>query len=243
MSEGITGRGLPKVAVRGAGGTISTRSNLGPLDLVNCMVDGTTLHVEDLIRAAPRVHEVAEVLPARFRAVSSTSIALDERKAMALAIDPVVAGHPDLAAICHPAWNRGHGRNRVHAAPDSQGTRARGNGGLAAPAQRVVFRRADEPLLNALRVASDAQSWAMGVLACLDDEIHAAREVTKTSTSRLNAFQSPPSARSGCSMAAKSTTIAARCAAAAPKVNSISATWSSFPVWTSRMRTRETTAP
>jgi L-asparaginase len=53
MSGGITGRGLPKVAVMGAGGTISTRSNMGPLDLVNYMVDGTTLHVEDLIRAVP----------------------------------------------------------------------------------------------------------------------------------------------------------------------------------------------
>ncbi|MFL9921561.1 asparaginase domain-containing protein [Paraburkholderia fungorum] len=46
-------------------------------------------------------------------------------------------------------------------------------------------------VLNALRVASDTQSWGMGVLVCLNDEIHAAREVTKTSTSRLNAFQSP----------------------------------------------------
>jgi L-asparaginase len=39
--------------------------------------------------------KVAEILPVRFRAVSSTLIAFDDRKA----IDQVVAGHPDLAGI------------------------------------------------------------------------------------------------------------------------------------------------
>jgi L-asparaginase len=190
MTEGITGRGLPKVAVMGAGGTISTRSNLGPLDLVNYMVDGTTLHVEDLIRAVPQVHEVAEILPVRFRAVSSTSIAFDDWKAMALAIDQVVAGHPDLAGIVilHGTATMEETAYMLHLTLK-----------VHVPVVMVGSLRplsalsSDGPmnLLNAVRVASDAQSRGMGVLVCLNDEIHAAREVTKTSTSRVNAFQSP----------------------------------------------------
>ncbi len=190
MTQSNAGHGLPKVALMGTGGTISTRSNLGPLDLVNYMVDGTTLHVDDLIRAVPQVHDVADVLPVRFRAVSSTSIGFDDWKAMAEAIDEVVAAHPDLAGvvILHGTATMEETAYMLHLTLKVQ-----------VPVVMVGSQRplsalsSDGPmnLLNALRVASDPQSRGMGVLVCLNDEIHAAREVTKTSTSRLNAFQSP----------------------------------------------------
>jgi L-asparaginase len=46
-------------------------------------------------------------------------------------------------------------------------------------------------LVNAIRVAGSPESYGMGVLVCLNDEIHAAREVTKAATSRLDAFRTP----------------------------------------------------
>ena len=46
-------------------------------------------------------------------------------------------------------------------------------------------------LLNAIRVAGSAEARDLGVLALLNDEIQAAREVTKTSTYRLQTFRSP----------------------------------------------------
>jgi len=46
-------------------------------------------------------------------------------------------------------------------------------------------------LLNAVRVAGSAQARGLGVLVLLNDEIHAARDVTKTSTQRLHTFRSP----------------------------------------------------
>ncbi len=46
-------------------------------------------------------------------------------------------------------------------------------------------------LVNAARVAASPQARGMGVLAVLNDEIHAAREVTKTATLRLRTFRSP----------------------------------------------------
>ncbi len=52
---------------------------------------------------------------------------------------------------------------------------------------------ADGPsnLTNAIRVAGDEQSVGKGVLVVMNDEIHAAINVTKTHTSNLSTFQSP----------------------------------------------------
>src|SRR5262249_21173778 len=46
-------------------------------------------------------------------------------------------------------------------------------------------------LVNAVRVAGAPESRGLGVLVLLNDEIQAAREVTKTSTLRLETFRSP----------------------------------------------------
>jgi L-asparaginase len=46
-------------------------------------------------------------------------------------------------------------------------------------------------LLNAVRVAGAPEARGLGVLVLLNDEIQAAREVTKTSTYRLETFRSP----------------------------------------------------
>ena len=46
-------------------------------------------------------------------------------------------------------------------------------------------------LVNAVRTAACPEARGMGVLVCLNDEIQAAREVTKTSTARLQTFRSP----------------------------------------------------
>jgi L-asparaginase len=45
-------------------------------------------------------------------------------------------------------------------------------------------------LVSAVRTASDAQAVGKGVLVVLNDEIHGARDATKTSTYRLQTFQS-----------------------------------------------------
>ena len=48
-------------------------------------------------------------------------------------------------------------------------------------------------LYNGLRVAAEPAARGLGVLVVLNDEIHAARDVTKTSTYRLQTFRSPAS--------------------------------------------------
>jgi L-asparaginase len=46
-------------------------------------------------------------------------------------------------------------------------------------------------LVNAIRVAASPDARGLGVLVVLNDEIHAAREVTKTSTLRMQTFRTP----------------------------------------------------
>src|SRR5262249_33478285 len=46
-------------------------------------------------------------------------------------------------------------------------------------------------LLNAVRVAAAPEARGLGVLVLLNDEIQTARDVTKTSTLRLETFRSP----------------------------------------------------
>ena len=46
-------------------------------------------------------------------------------------------------------------------------------------------------LINAIRVAASPEARGMGVLVVMNDEIHGAREVTKTATLRMQTFRSP----------------------------------------------------
>jgi L-asparaginase len=46
-------------------------------------------------------------------------------------------------------------------------------------------------VLSSVRAANSEQARGMGTLVCLNDEIHAAREVTKTYTSNVSTFDSP----------------------------------------------------
>lgn len=52
-------------------------------------------------------------------------------------------------------------------------------------------------ILNAVSVASCKKSQKMGILVVMNDEIHSAREVTKTNTSSLDTFDSPNSGKIG----------------------------------------------
>ncbi|PID47660.1 MAG: L-asparaginase 2 [Proteobacteria bacterium] len=55
----------------------------------------------------------------------------------------------------------------------------------------------DMNIFNAVNVAANKKSRKKGVLLVLNDEIHSAREVTKTNTSNLNTFASPNTGKIG----------------------------------------------
>ncbi|WP_448376438.1 asparaginase [Fervidobacterium sp.] len=64
---------------------------------------------------------------------------------------------------------------------------------LTASMRNISELSTDGPrnVLSSVLVASCDESYGMGVVVCLNDEIHAAREVTKTYTSNVATFDSP----------------------------------------------------
>jgi L-asparaginase len=180
----------PKVAVIGTGGTITAISGIGPLDMIEYTSSGHLLEADQLVARYPEANEVAEVIPIRFKAVPSPAIFFPEWKALVLAAEKATADHPGLAGIVIL-----HGTATLEETAYALSLTAK----VRVPIVLVGSQRpasalssdAGLNLVNAVRTAASPEARGLGVLVCLNDEIQAAREVTKTSTGRLQTFRSP----------------------------------------------------
>jgi L-asparaginase len=179
----------PRVAIIGTGGTIASVGK-GPLDLLDYGANETMLHVDELIARFPEVHEVVEVLPIRFEAMPSPKVYFPEWKALVVRIDALVQEQENLVGIVVT-----HGTASLEETAYFLNLTLH----IDIPVVVVGSQRpatalstdAGMNLVNAVRTAAAADSRGLGVLVLLNDEIHAAREVTKTSTYRLQTFRSP----------------------------------------------------
>jgi len=180
----------PKVAVIGTGGTITSLSGIGPLDLFEYSSSGRMLEADEMVERFSDVRQVADVIPIRFKAVPSTAIAFPEWKALVLAADKAVAEHPDLAGIVVL-----HGTATLEETAYALNLTAKVKVPIVVVgAQRPASALSGDAglnLVNAVRAAAHPASRGLGVLVCMNDEIQAAREVSKTSTARLQTFRSP----------------------------------------------------
>jgi L-asparaginase len=133
-------------------------------------------------------------VPVKFAAIPSTAMGWAEWRGLLAAIARVKAEHPDLAGIVVT-----HGTATIEETvyllsltlPDD------GMPVVVTGAQRPFTGLSSDGPMNlvaAARAAGDPASRGRGPLVVLNDEIHAAREVTKTSTSRMQTFRSPTSA-------------------------------------------------
>jgi L-asparaginase len=177
----------PKVAFIGTGGTISSLG-AGPLDLHDYGMQDRRMEADEILAMFPEVQAVADVFPVRYRAVPSTQIAFADWKALVNLCDKLVAGHPDLAGIVI-----GHGTATIEETAYALSLTLKVHvpvviTGAQRPAS-ALSTDAGLNLVNAARVAASPQARGMGALVVLNDEIHAAREVTKTSTHRLQTFR------------------------------------------------------
>ena len=180
---------LPKVAFIGTGGTIASLGN-GPLDIQDYASAGRMMHAEEILAHWPETKLVADVLPVRFRAIPSPAIGFPEWKELAALCLSLEKAHPDLAGIVI-----GHGTATLEETAYFLNLTVK----TAIPVVVVGSQRpssalssdAGMNLVNAIRVAACPDSRGLGVLVLRNDEIHAAREVTKTSTLRMQTFRTP----------------------------------------------------
>ena len=178
----------PKVAFIGTGGTIASLG-IGPLDLQNYGATGNVMHADEIIARWPETALVADVLPVRYRNIPSTAIDFSDWQALVELCEQLVAEHADLAGIVI-----GHGTATLEETAYFLNLTLK----VAVPVVLVGAQRpssglstdAGLNLVNAIRVAASPDARGMGVLVVLNDEIQAAREVSKTSTLRLQTFRS-----------------------------------------------------
>ena len=183
------GAALPKVAVIGTGGTISSVGR-DSLDLVDYTATGQKYQADELVERFPEVRRVADVTAVRFRAVSSTDIGVAEWLELVRTIHDVAASGDKFDGIVVT-----HGTATLEETAYFLNLTLKTDipvvlVGAQRPAS-ALGTDAGMNLLNAVRVAGSAQARGLGVLVLLNDEIHAARDVTKTSTQRLHTFRSP----------------------------------------------------
>jgi L-asparaginase len=179
---------LPRIAVIGTGGTISSLG-ASSLDVLDYPDFGQKLGCEALLERFPESRLVADPLPVTFRQVGSTDIGPKDWLEIRALIHRLEVAEPAIAGFVIP-----------HGTATLEETAFFLNLTLASP-QPVVLVGAQRPasalgtdagmnLVNALRVAGSADARGKGVLVVLNDEIHAARDVVKTSTYRLQTFRS-----------------------------------------------------
>ena len=179
----------PKVAFIGTGGTIASIGK-DALDILDYGANETMLHAADILAKFPEVNLVADVFPVKFRNVPSHQIFFPDWKELVLLCESLVAGHPDLAGIVI-----GHGTASLEETAYFLHLTLK----VPVPVVVVGSQRpasalstdAGMNLVNAVKVAGSPDSRGMGVMVLLNDEIQSAREVTKTSTFRLQTFRTP----------------------------------------------------
>jgi L-asparaginase len=177
-----------RVALIGTGGTISSIGR-DSLDLWEYMDTSRKAEPAELLQRFPEVAGAAEIIPVAFRSVGSTAIGPAEWLALTAAVHDAVGREAPLdglvvthgtATLEETAYFL-HLTLKVDAAVVLVGAQRPATG---------LSSDAGLNLLNAVRVAGSPEARGLGVLVLLNDEIQSARDVTKSSTLRLEAFRS-----------------------------------------------------
>src|ERR1700726_4615348 len=179
---------LPRIAVIGTGGTISS-IGASSLDVLDYPEFGQKLTCEALLDRFPETRLVAEPVPVTFRQVGSTAIGPADWIELRSLIHRTAANDSKIAGFVIP-----------HGTATLEETAFFLNLTLATP-HPVVLVGAQRPasalgtdagtnLVNALQVAGSTEARGKGVLVVLNNEIHPARDVVKTSTYRVQTFRS-----------------------------------------------------
>jgi L-asparaginase len=179
---------LPRIAVIGTGGTISSLG-ANSLDVLDYPDYGKKLTSEALLDRFAETRLVADPVPVTFRQVGSTAIGPGDWLQLRALIHKIAGEDPGIAGFVIP-----HGTATLEETAFFLNLTL----GVSQPVVLVGAQRpasalgtdAGMNLVNALRVAGSPEARGKGVLAVLNDEINAARDVVKTSTYRVQTFRS-----------------------------------------------------
>jgi L-asparaginase len=177
-----------RVALIGTGGTISSIGR-DSLDVWEYMDTGKKVGPEELLARVPEMAGIAEIVPVPFESVGSTAIGPAEWLRLVGVIHDVAGRHAPLdgVVIAHGTATLEETAYFLNLAVRDDVTV------VVVSAQRPASGLSSDAAMNlvgAARVAAAPEARGLGALVVLNDEIQAAREVTKASTLRLETFRS-----------------------------------------------------
>ena len=177
---------LPRVVVLATGGTIAGRGD-STLNLTDYKAG--SLAGEDLVNAVPELKRYAEITIEQIANVGSSNMTIAVWRKLSARIDALFTHDAGLAGVVIT-----HGTSTIEETAYFLNLTVHHERpvvlvGAQRPATAIS---ADGPLnlVSAVRTAACADSRGRGVLVVLNDEINAARDVTKSNTYRAETFRS-----------------------------------------------------
>jgi len=176
----------PHVVVLSTGGTIAGR---GGSTLSLSEYKAGSLLGQELVEAVPELDQFARVRVEQICNVGSSNITFAHWRALAQRIDRIFTEEPNVAGVVIT-----HGTSTIEETAYFLNLTVRHERPvvLVGSQRPPTALSADGPLnlVNAVRAAACPESIGRGVLVVLNDEINAARDVTKSNTYRLETFRS-----------------------------------------------------
>lgn len=171
-----------RVVIVSTGGTIASRFDPA-LGRVVAVQRG-----EDLVKMVPQAKNIADIEVENFCNIGSFQLSIDLAFRLIKRINEIL-DRPDVSGVVVT-----HGTDTMEETCYLADL-------MVASDKPVVFtgaqRSNDDPdtdgprnLLNAMQAAASPAARGLGAMICFNDELHAARDVTKVHTSRVQTFQS-----------------------------------------------------
>ena len=166
---------VPRVRLVATGGTISNRT-------------GGRLTAEELVQSMPGIERYAKPEFEQFSNLASSELTLDQWLALAKRLNEIFRTEPSIAGLVVTS-----GTDTLEELAYFLDLTVRSDkpvvvvGSMRNPSTLGYEGAAN--LLEGFRVAASPDARGKGALVVLNDEINAAREVTKTDALRLNTFQ------------------------------------------------------
>ena len=177
---------LPRVSILSTGGTIAGKG----ASSTSLAEYKTALAGEDLLNAVPEIKQFANVKVENIASVGSSDITITHWITLANRINQLFDQDAKLSGVVVT-----HGTNTIEETAYFLNLTVKSDRPvvLVGAMRPATAMSADGPLnlLNAVRTAISMEARGKGVLVVMNDEIHAAREVTKTNTYRVEALRTP----------------------------------------------------
>ncbi len=178
----------PRVYVIGTGGSISFVGR-ERTDFINYSYDNKHFTIEELLDRVPEVNQAAEIKMEQFLNLGSTDVLPSHWLGLAQRINEIFAQDPQAAgvAITHGTATLEETAYFLNLTVKSEKPVVV-TGSMRPPTG--LGTDADMNIIDCVRVAAAPQARGRGVLTVLNNQIQAARDVTKTNSYRLETFRS-----------------------------------------------------